>query len=160
MIAQFGSCTGSSMTRHDRIEEALIEASARFARPAPFRLRPRGASVSPTPNRALQQLANYDEAAAQVRLERADLQILSIIVRDGANEFMRNARLAVTGIADHENRLTFAVEYVMPGLVQNLQLHLAADERRQLRFGAQLPARAAPPDLDHFKEPLVLRVFR
>ena len=108
----------------------------------------------------LQHLADHHEAAAQIRLQRADFQVLGLVMRDGANEFMRDARLAEAGIADDENRLAFAIGRVVPGLVQHLQLHLATDEGRQLRFGAQLPARAASPDLGHFKEPLVLRVFR
>ena len=57
----------------------------------------------------LQHLADHDEAAAQIRLQRADFQVLGLIVRDGADEFMRDARLAETGIADDEDRLAFAV---------------------------------------------------
>ena len=57
----------------------------------------------------LQHLADHDEAAAQVRLQRADFEILGFVVRDGADEFMRDARLAEAGIADDEDRLAFAV---------------------------------------------------
>ena len=144
---------------HDRIEEPLIEALRASRGQHLFDCNRRRFGVAHA-EQCLQHFPDHDEATAQVRFQRADFQVLGFVMRDGANEFMRDARLAKAGIADHENRLTFAVGRVVPGLVQNLQLHLAADEGRQLRFGAQLPARAAPPDLGHFKEPLVLRVFR
>ena len=57
----------------------------------------------------LQHLADHHEAAAQVRLQRAGFQVLGLVVRDGADELMRDARLAETRIADHEHRLAFAV---------------------------------------------------
>ncbi len=51
------------------------------------------------PEQPLQDLADHHEAAAKIRLERADFQVVGLIMRDGANEFVRDPRLAEAGIA-------------------------------------------------------------
>ena len=80
------------------------------------------------PEQPLQDLADHHEAAAKIRLERADFQVVGLIMRDGANEFVRDPRLSEAGIACNEHHLAFAIARVVPGLVQHLQLHLATDE--------------------------------
>ena len=92
----------------------------------------------------MQDFADHHEATAQIRLQCAGLEVLSLAARNGADEFMRHPRLAEAGIAEDDNRLALAIARIVPGLVQHLHLHFATDERRQLPFGAQMPTRAPP----------------
>ena len=151
--AQPGSCARQSQDCHYGINKSLIK-TVRISGGQHLSLQAAGASVSPKPSSPCSTLRIDDEPAAQILSPGANLQALDLIVGDGADELMREPRLAEARIADDQDRLAVAAGCVVPALLRIWSWISRPMKGESCVSAAQLPARATALDLGYLIEPL------